>query len=195
MNKLVTGAIAASAGVALLLGGAGTFALWNDSQTVSGGSISTGTLAIAKVGTPTWSDISATTANGTTFDPSTQKLVPGDKVRLTQQVTISTTGKNLKANLAYDTASITNNAALDSYLTYTFAATSAAPVPTGAATLAAAVSPAKGYIVTPGTAATTTVDVTVTVEFKDTATDLVGQNLAAAINLANLKLTLAQVRP
>ena len=45
MNKLVKGAVAGAAGIALLLGGAGTFALWNASTNVSTGSISTGTLA------------------------------------------------------------------------------------------------------------------------------------------------------
>src|ERR1700710_1730368 len=45
MNKLVKGAVAGAVGVTLLLGGAGTFALWNSTIGVSTGSISTGNLA------------------------------------------------------------------------------------------------------------------------------------------------------
>ena len=36
MNKLVKGSIAGAAGIALLLGGAGTFALWNADATRCG---------------------------------------------------------------------------------------------------------------------------------------------------------------
>ena len=54
MNKLTKGAIATAAGIALLLGGAGTFALWNGQTTIAGGTISTGTLAIASTGSPVW---------------------------------------------------------------------------------------------------------------------------------------------
>ena len=55
MNKLLKGAIAGAAGVALLLGGAGTFALWNSSATVTGGNIDAGNLHVADSGTAgTW---------------------------------------------------------------------------------------------------------------------------------------------
>lgn len=192
MNKLLKGAIAGAAGVALLLGGAGTFALWNDAAVVSGGTIATGTLSIVPSGAAaTWTDISSTVANGTTFDPSTQRLVPGDKVKLTKAVTINTTGKNLKANLSFDPASITTDPALASLLTYTLAATPV--VTTGSATVAQ-VGTTNNFTITPGSAATTTVNVTFTVEFLDT-TGTTGQGLATAANLSGLKFTLTQVRP
>lgn len=191
MNKLTKGAVAAAAGIALLLGGAGTFALWNDATVVSGGAISTGTLSIAKSGTASWVDGSATTVGGTTFNPATQKLVPGDTVTLTQAVVISTTGKNLKANFTFNPTSITTDPALASAITTTLAATPVAA--TGAATLTA--NGANTYLVTPGTAATTTINVTFTVTFKDTTTGTTGQNISTGVDLSGLSFTLTQVRP
>ncbi|WP_187270685.1 alternate-type signal peptide domain-containing protein [Lacisediminihabitans profunda] len=190
MNKLLKGAIAGAAGVALLLGGAGTFALWNDAAVVSGGTIATGTLAIAKSGTATWTDISPGVANGTTFDPATQKIVPGDKVKLTQKVVLSTTGKNLKASFGFDPASVTTDSALASVLNYNLTAT---PVVT-AGSAAVTANGANTYTITPGSDATTTVDVTFTVEFLDT-TGTTGQSVASAADLSKLAFTLAQIRP
>src|SRR4051812_29833136 len=54
MNKLVKGSVAAATGIVLLMGGAGSLALWNDSQVVNGGTVSTGELDIALQGTGTW---------------------------------------------------------------------------------------------------------------------------------------------
>ncbi len=191
MNKLTKGAIATAAGIALLLGGAGTFALWNGQTTIAGGTISTGQLSIASTGSPTWKDISSTVVGGTTFDPSTQKIVPGDVLQLTQQVTLTTTGKNLKANFTFDPASVTTDPALSSALTETLAAT---VVPaTGAATLTS--TGTNTYSVTPGTASTTVVNVTYTVTFAQTTSGATGQNVASALNLSGLSYTLTQVRP
>ena len=46
MQKIITASIIGAAGVALLLGGAGTFALWNSSAATAGGHIVAGALAI-----------------------------------------------------------------------------------------------------------------------------------------------------
>lgn len=191
MNKFVKGAVAGAAGIALLLGGAGTFALWNDASTISGGTVSTGTLSIVNSGAATWTDISSTTVGGTAFNPATQKLVPGDKVQLTQAVVISTTGKNLKANFTFNPASITTDPILASQLTYTLAATPVAA--TGAATVTS--TGPNTFSITPGTAATTTVNVTFTVDFNSATSGTTGQNIASAVNLSALSFTLTQVRP
>lgn len=192
MNKLLKGAIAGAAGVALLLGGAGTFALWNDATVVSGGTIATGTLSILPTAAlATWTDISSTVVSGTSFDPSIQRLVPGDKVKLTKAVTISTTGKNLKANLSFDPTTITTDPALSSVLSYTLAATPV--VATGSASVTQ-VGTTNTFTITPGSAATTTVNVTFTVEFLDT-TGTTGQSVSPAVDLTKLKFTLTQVRP
>jgi len=104
MNKLVKGAIAGAAGIALLLGGAGTFALWNASSTVSGGTIVAGNLVVADSGTPgTW-----TVNNGVTpIVIGSYRAVPGDVLKFTKTVNVTATGDNLVATLGLGTASIT----------------------------------------------------------------------------------------
>ncbi|NKU44191.1 alternate-type signal peptide domain-containing protein [Rhodococcus hoagii] len=52
MNKKTKGAIAAGAAAALLAGGAGSFALWSDSETLNGGTITAGTLTLTAQGSP-----------------------------------------------------------------------------------------------------------------------------------------------
>jgi len=107
MNKLLKGSIAGAAGIALLLGGAGTFALWNQTATVANGSVTSGVLTIAPGATGTWKDISAGKTASTISNIGAFRMVPGDKLELTQQVTIKATGDNLAAKLTYDPASIT----------------------------------------------------------------------------------------
>lgn len=122
MNKLFKGAIAGAAGVALLLGGAGTLASWNSSADVAGGKIVAGNLAVADTGTAgTW------TANGTAINISTFKAVPGDTLVYTKTMAITAQGDNLVANLALAPASISAvstgaaDVALASYLNKTAA--------------------------------------------------------------------------
>lgn len=105
MNKLTKGAIAGAAGIALLLGGAGSFALWNGSTTTSAGTISAGTLSVAKNGTATWQN----TPNGGTAAAvtiSSFKAVPGDTLTLTQKLDVASIGDSLKATLTVDPASL-----------------------------------------------------------------------------------------
>src|SRR5215210_1071695 len=79
MNKLFKGSIAGAAGIALLLGGAGTFALWNSNTTVSTPSINSGVLSIAANTAGVWK-----AADGTQIDPLTYKIVPGQTLTFTQ---------------------------------------------------------------------------------------------------------------
>lgn len=133
MNKLASGAIVGTLGVALLLGGAGTFALWNGSTTVDGATISSGALTIATDSSKgVWRDISTTPAvpigNISLF-----KIAPGDTIEMTKVITVVATGTNLKASLTFDPASIgigngaaaTLNSALKSATTYAFSAADA----------------------------------------------------------------------
>ena len=204
MNKLVKGSIAGAAGIALLLGGAGTFALWNDSVSAPAGTVSSGQLRIADSTTPGggWTDVSSSGVQGGTALATTgtapnivvtPKIVPGDKWRYTRQIVLTTTGKNLLADLSFDPATITNGLPAGEF-TYTFTATPVAA--TGAATLAETATGSNVWRVTPGTAATTTVNVTLDISFTNiTATGgnvLAGQN--ATINVSALKFNLAQVR-
>jgi alternate signal-mediated exported protein len=91
MNKLTKAAIAGAAGIALLLGGAGSLAYWNDSATLSGAQIEAGTLSIAASGN--WSG-----------EPNL--WVPGDEAVYSGSVTINATGDNLKAELTLDESSL-----------------------------------------------------------------------------------------
>ena len=105
MNKLLKGSVAGAAGVALLLGGAGSFALWNSTEAVNVGSVASGTLSIAATGAPTWMDISAD-KTASVIDISTFKVAPGDTIQLTQVVEIDARGNNLRATLSYDELSL-----------------------------------------------------------------------------------------
>lgn len=88
MNKLVKGSIAGAAGIALLLGGAGTLAFWNDSADVaSAASIATGTLKVDSTTAGSWS-------NGTITN-----YVPGDSNVYTETFTVTAVGDNLEFTL------------------------------------------------------------------------------------------------
>jgi alternate signal-mediated exported protein len=103
MRKTTKGAIAVGAGVALLLGGAGTMAAWQLTSTAAPGSVSSGqfdlvsnTGATAKWGTAT--NATTCTVSATDF-PAGGKLVPGDCVVYTQPVTVTASGNRLVATL------------------------------------------------------------------------------------------------
>jgi alternate signal-mediated exported protein len=118
MNKLTSGAIVGTLGIALLLGGAGTFATWNQSTTANAGTVASGTLTIANAGTPTWKNISADVApaNSSIANIAAYKIVPGDTLEMTQTFTVAASGDNLKATLAFDPASITTATTADAAL-------------------------------------------------------------------------------
>src|SRR6188474_1998822 len=80
MNKLTKGTIAGAAGIALLLGGAGTFALWNDTADIAGGTISSGELSIDATTAGVWQDVSFDKTPPVVIDPATFLMVPGDTV-------------------------------------------------------------------------------------------------------------------
>lgn len=184
MNKLLKGSVAGAAGVALLLGGAGSFALWNSTQELNVGSVASGTLSIAAVAdTAAWSDVSTGVAvpiaNIANF-----KIAPGDTIKLTQDVEIDAVGDNLRATLSYDADSLATLtpaddellADLDISLEATTLATNIVRIPT-----------TDTFAVTPA-ASTSTVKLTVTIVFpaeKETGKD-------GTVNLSNLAFKLQQ---
>ena len=97
MRKTTKGAIAVGAGVALLLGGAGTMAYWTDSSDLdSNTTVTAGNLDLAPVAASaawTWK------TGGQTFVPATSRIVPGDTVVFTQRYTVTAQGDRLKAQL------------------------------------------------------------------------------------------------
>ncbi|MEL7977238.1 alternate-type signal peptide domain-containing protein [Isoptericola sp. F-RaC21] len=90
----VKGAVAAAAGIAVLLGGAGTFALWNMSTPFAGATVTTGELSVTG-GTPmVWDDITPGHEN-TIEDIGTFRMAPGDVIESTATMTVIAQGENI----------------------------------------------------------------------------------------------------
>lgn len=101
MKKIVKASIATTAGVILLLGGAGTFATWNSSATAPGASIVSGNLVVeASQDAGTW------TANGSVIDIADYAIVPGDVLTYTKTMSVGAEGDSLSATLALTDSSI-----------------------------------------------------------------------------------------
>lgn len=94
MKKNTKGAIAACAAALLLAGGAGTYAAWSDSESIDGGTVTSGHLRITETTAGAW-----TWADDTAFNPATDLLVPGDVVEYTATYTLDVAGENLVAKL------------------------------------------------------------------------------------------------
>lgn len=96
MNKLVKASVASAAGIALLMGGAGSLALWNDSATVSSGTVSTGELSLTSNGAGSW-------ANGIAL------WVPGDTDTYTETFTVVASGDNIDAQISAAYTGVSTN--------------------------------------------------------------------------------------
>jgi len=90
----VKGTVAAAAGVAVLLGGMGTFALWNQSGAIGTTGTSTGHLT-ATFGTMTWQDVTPGGVAAHAVTPATFNMVPGDVLEGTATITYSVEGENI----------------------------------------------------------------------------------------------------
>jgi alternate signal-mediated exported protein len=163
MNKLLKGSIAAAAGVALLMGGAGTFAYWNDSAPLTGNTITAGNLTVtAAAGSGTWTNAAGTTYTDTTI--ANYRIVPGDVLTYTKDVSIVAVGDTLKATVALGSGAIAavdtgnaNDNALASLLTAnTVVGISAATGVSGTA---------PNYTITAGVTIPATVTATITFPF------------------------------
>ncbi|MYM19468.1 alternate-type signal peptide domain-containing protein [Brevibacterium sp. 5221] len=100
-NRRAAKAVAAAAvGIALLAGGATTFAKWYEEQEIGGGNLQSGHLNFT-VANPKWVD---SNHGDKTIDPTAFKMVPGDKVTYTATVTPDLVGDNLTATLKVNTA-------------------------------------------------------------------------------------------
>ncbi|MGD6979890.1 MULTISPECIES: alternate-type signal peptide domain-containing protein [Citricoccus] len=98
MKKMTKGAIVTGLGVALLLGGGGTLAVWNDSVETTAGTITAGDLNLEAV------TDSAKWATNVPGAPPIEKIenyrvVPGETLTFTQKLDIDLEGDHLKANL------------------------------------------------------------------------------------------------
>lgn len=99
----VKGTFAAAAGIAVLLGGMGTFALWNVGLGVDAGSSATGSLAATFDGPVDWQDVTPGHENAID-DITAFRMVPGDEVAGEVGVTVTTVGENLVVDATLDTA-------------------------------------------------------------------------------------------
>jgi len=185
MNKIIKGSIAGAAGIALLLGGAGTFALWNDSVGVNAGTITAGTLTTATSGT--WTDTTTATATAIT-NPQAVVFAPGTKVTYTGTVTVTATGTHLAGNVTFNATSITAKTPV------TAANTALAAALTSGTTLVVKKAGTTVTGTTPFAEGTTTLDVVLTIAMPAGSTVDNAAKLGAA-DLSAITFTALQVAP
>jgi alternate signal-mediated exported protein len=175
MNRLTKGLIAGGAGLVLLIGSAGTLALWNDAATLNAGSVDSGVLTVD--------------ATGGAWDNSITAWSPGDTATYTANVSIVAQGDNLHSQLSIDPSSITGDPALLAALQITM---------TVGTTSGGTLTPVAGQPNTfdvvsaaPTTTAPITAPVTVTVTFPpDSVTGTEAQ--AESVQLSGLQFLLQQ---
>lgn len=130
MQKPLRGAIALGAAGLLLLGGAGTYALWSDSVTLDGGTINAGQLDLAVSTAGAWADVS--TGTPVPIDNIDDfPIVPGDVLTYSLSATLQAEGDNLEATLEADPTSITADEGLADDITVTTAVSTGGVAITG----------------------------------------------------------------
>lgn len=183
MKKIMKAAIAAGAAGALMLGGAGTFALWNGSGDVSAGTVTTGHLLLNTAAAGVWQDVSVP-ATPVAFDPVTETIVPGDILEYKQTVTIDADGKNLQGELTVGALDAVP-AALVGQVTLNLDADATAPGLTQV-----------GNVISFAAPGSYAVPITITVTFAEgTAGSSPAGTMDEPIDLGALELALDQVRP
>ncbi|GAB2527639.1 alternate-type signal peptide domain-containing protein [Paramicrobacterium agarici] len=176
MKKLTKATLAGALGVVLLAGGT-TFALWNDSATVNGGTVNSGTLALTPSETGTWNDLSSGTPQEIT-DISAFLIVPGDEIQFTSSYTVRASGDNLTATIdVSDPVDAAGDAELVAATTVTQRFTDESGTPVADRVITSA---NNGDVIT----------VTVNIVFDSTTEGTLAQG--QTLNLADLTVTLAQ---
>lgn len=207
-KKAIITATTFSLAAALLAGG--TFALWSDTETVGGASITNGNLDIAVTAPAAagWTDTSYVAKPGDTVTSKTIsnisnfRLVPGDTVKGSYTLTGKLEGDNLKGTLALDAST---GATLPSGVTVgyvvkdgTGAAVESGTLTAGKATLnvasteyaAAHSTDTTKYLTFAKTGTSYTIETTVTFASATNGTT----SATSAVKLGDMKLTLTQVR-
>lgn len=200
MNKLTKATIAGAAGVALLLGGAGTFATWNSSANIGGGSIVAGSLVVGTPATGSWSVVHLNTGSTSVYGTSAAttlaayKASPGDKLTYTTTVPITVSGTNLVATLALAPGAIAPtgagsaaSTALAGFLTLNTVVAMSGTGITGTA---------PSYAINGGLAgtnnATVTATVTATITFSSGAASTENTAMLGSVDLSGMALSLVQ---
>lgn len=174
MRKTTKGALAAGAAAILLMGGAGTLAYWTDTGTITGASITSGTLNLANPSCGSWTLDAA--GGSTTFDPATGTIVPGDTLTRTCTFDVVAVGNHLAADLSISTPSYTGSNALTTDLSASAAFT------VGGSSVTSITSADNGSVLS----------ATVTLVF-NTASDNTTENLTAVLN--DVTVTATQTHP
>jgi alternate signal-mediated exported protein len=172
-STLIKGTAAIAVGAALLLGGGGTLANWNAADAATPGIIVAGDLNV-KAGAGVWTD-----RNGATIDISTYKVVPGDKLTFTQDLTVTLVGNKMAANVVLadvPTSTFTTDNVIVSPLKLTNSA--------GDVTSSTVLKPVTG-------STTQTVTATTVFEFKGATTGR--SDVTKNYNLGNVSYTVTQV--
>ena len=212
MNKLTKGAIAGAAGLTLLLGGGTTFALWNSSAEVAGGTITAGNLAVSVAKDISTGDEVAGTwivEDGTTAGTAIPVLSefaasPGDVLVYTKKMHITAEGDNLVAELTLDPGSIDATTPgvkadddLAAYLVGTATLTAEGPgIADGSGQTERSVATGRmDYTITPG-AGIVEEDVTVEVTITFPNSVIVGHEntmMLGSVTLENMSVNLTQI--
>lgn len=188
-KKLLTGTVAAAAGLALLLGGGGTLAYWNSSTTSEARAIVAGNLSVNDSGTAgVWKN-----AAGTTIDIAAYRIVPGDVLTYTKTVLVTAVGDSMTATLSLAPGSIApaSQAAADVALAGRLT-TSAVVTATGTGITAGSNGT---YVITAGSAGISAraVQVAVTLTFpKDASSTANNDSKTGAVSLGGLAVSLTQ---
>ncbi|QDG89350.1 alternate-type signal peptide domain-containing protein [Pseudarthrobacter sp. NIBRBAC000502770] len=174
-STLVKGTAAIAVGAALLLGGGGTLAAWNAVDTATPGTIAAGDLNV-KAGTGVWKD-----RNNNPIDINTYKIVPGDKLTYSQDLTVTLVGDKMAANVVLANVPAS---------TFTSDNVTVSPLKlsngAGDVTSTTVLKPVTG-------SATQTVTATTVFEFKGATTGR--SDVTKEYNLGNVSYTLSQVLP
>lgn len=95
MRTSLKAALAGVVGAGLLLGGAGSLAFWNDTEDITGGTVTPGVLDLSAPSCDPWQ---LDTAGGN-FLLTSDTVVPGDTLTQVCELTLSVTGDHLKAGI------------------------------------------------------------------------------------------------
>lgn len=174
-KKRIKGIVAIAAGTALLLGGAGTYAMWSSAEALEAGPVETGDLSLT-LGAGTWTLDGLLTPVTAVADPSAVRIVPGDVLTLTQAVDLTLVGDTIAADLSVDAEDLVP-AALAPYISVGFTSTTLG-TPSGPNT----------FRVTPANAGT--VSTVVTVDFDASTPDRTAT--ATTVDLTAITFALEQ---
>ncbi|PZF13789.1 alternate-type signal peptide domain-containing protein [Curtobacterium sp. MCPF17_011] len=177
MRSIVTGTIAAATGITLLLGGGGSFALWNADASTRSSTVHAGDLALTANPDGVWTDI--TNGHSDPVDISAVRMVPGNAYQFHQTFDVTATGDDLSADLSWTPLDITGDAELRQAVTSSLAVTSDSAALTPAGRTSWLVRPSAGVSV---------LDVTATIGLSSDVTTGEDQT----IDLSGLTFTLTQ---